>query len=269
MKAMLIDELQPGMIANQTICDARGTILIAQGIILTESYINRMRKFNIKKIDIKDMEEDTEPPCSLAAPIVKRTITTLGTLFDSLSEHNTIDIKKTSFQIEQVIYSILDKHSIQSFLEIDAQNELLYHHSLRTTVIAVNMGLAQGYDYLNLEYLAMCALMHDCGMGRDYLESDTDHALHGFKKLRDNLKMDMIIALVCLQHHEYFDGSGPLNFNRSQITEFARLIAIADHYDRLIIKKNSPRQALFKILGGSGTLFDPDMVKLFQATLCS
>jgi len=269
MKSLTIDELQPGMIANQTICDARGTILIAQGITLTESYISRMRKFNIKTIAIQDTEEDMEPPCSLSTPVVQRTITTLSALFDSLAEHKTIDIKKTAYQIEQVIYSILDKHAIQAFLEIDAQNELLYHHSLRTTIIAVNMGLAQGYDYLNLEYLAMCALMHDCGMGRDYQEDDTEHALLGFKKLRDNLKMDMIIALVCLQHHEYFDGSGSLGFNRSQITEFARLIAIADYYDRLIIKKNTPRQALFKILGGSGTLFDPDMVKLFQTTVLS
>lgn len=266
MKSYSIHDLKSGMIANQTICDSRGIILIARGVTLTESYINRLHNFKIQKVMIQK-ETDFLPPPTVIPPVVQQTMDTLTILFKNLSADKIMDVHQNSFKIEQVIYSILEKPAVQAFLEIDPQKEILFNHSLRTTIIAIHMGLLQGYDYLNLEYLGMCALMHDCGMGQEFIEENTDHAFLGFEKLRNNLDMDMIISLVCLQHHEYYDGSGPLSFRKVQITEFARLIAIADHYDRLIMKNNTPRQAIFKIVGGSGTLFDPAMVKLFESII--
>ncbi len=268
MKSYSLHELQPGMIASQTICDSRGIILIGRGITLTESYINRLHNFKIHKIMIQE-DADFSPPFNALPPIVQKTADTLTLLFKNLAEDKIINVQKNACKIEQIIYSILEKPAIQAFLEIDSQKIRLFHHSLRTTIIALDMGLIEGYDYLNLEYLGMCALIHDCGMGEDFMEENTDHTFHGFKKLRNNLDIDMIISLVCLQHHECYDGSGPLSFRRMQITEFARLIAVADHYDRLIMRNNTPRQAIFKIVGNSGTLFDPHMVQLFESTIQS
>ena len=53
---MLIDELQPGMIANQTICDARGTILIAQVFlpkISNPSLLNFVDRIGFKMIPVE------------------------------------------------------------------------------------------------------------------------------------------------------------------------------------------------------------------------
>jgi len=268
MKSYALNDLKPGMIANQTLCDSRGTILIARGVTLTESYINRLHNFKIRRVMIQE-EVDFSPPSSTILHVKQQTMDTLTILFKHLTEDKIMNVQKNAFKIEQVIYSILEKPIVQTFLEIDPQKDFLFRHSLRTTILSLNMGLLQGYDYLNLEYLGMCALMHDCGMGQDFIEEDTDHAFLGFEKLRNNLDMDMIISLVCLQHHECYDGSGPLSFRKVQITEFARLIALTDHYDRLIMKNNTPRQAIFKIVGCSGTLFDPYMVKLFESIIHS
>lgn len=266
MKSYSLNDLKPGMIANQTICDSRGIILIARGITLTESYINRLHNFKIHRVMIQE-EADFSPLSSTIPPVVQQTMDTLTKLFKNLTADKIMDVQKNAFKIEQVIYSILEKPAVQAFLEIDPQTEFLFRHSLRTTIIALHMGLLQGYDYLNLEYLGMCALMHDCGMGQDFIEENTAHALLGFEKLRNNLDIDMIISLVCLQHHECYDGSGPFSFRKVQITEFARLIAVADHYDRLLMKNNTPRQAIFKIVDNAGTLFDPSMVRLFESTI--
>ena len=266
MKSYSLHDLKPGMIANQTICDSRGIILIARGIPLTESYINRLHNFKVHRVMIQE-ELDVLPAPSKIPPLVQQTMDTLTCLFNYLAEDKIMDVHKNSFKIEQIIYSILEKSTVQAFLEIDPQKDFLFRHSLRTTITTLHMGLLEGYDYLNLEYLGMCALMHDCGMGQEFIEENTDHAFLGFEKLRNNLDIDMIISLVCLQHHECYDGSGPLSFRKVQITEFARLIAIADHYDRLIMKNNTPRQAIFKIVSGSGTLFDPTMIKLFEAAI--
>lgn len=264
METYSLFELKPGMTVSQTICDSKGLILIARGIVLTESYIKRLRNFRIQSLMIQ-VEANT-PSLPANSPSVQHTIHTLTTLFKSLAADKKIDIQTNVFKIEQIMYAILERPFIQSFLETDPQNTYLFLHSLRTTIIALNMGLYHGYDYLNLEYLGMCALLHDCGMGQEFQEENAEHTLFGFDKLRKNLDIDMIISLVCLQHHECFDGSGPLGFRRMQIAEFARLITVADHYDRLMMKSNSPRQAIIKMAGSSGSRFDPYMVKLFEAT---
>jgi HD-GYP domain-containing protein (c-di-GMP phosphodiesterase class II) len=263
MKLVPVAELQEGMISNQIICDARGTILIARGVVLTHAYIHGLKRFNISAIQI---QEDDNPItlCSLFTPVAQQAITVADNLLTGFANDKIFNIEKNSFKIAQIIYSILDKPPIQSFLENNTQHHILYNHSIRTTIFSINMGLTHGYNYLNLEYLAMSTLLHDCGMGLEFLEENTEHPAVGFSKIRENLDLDMIIALVCLQHHEHFDGSGPFSFSKTQIIEFARLISIVDYYDRLIMKDNTHRQAIFKIIGGSGTLFDPNMVKIFE-----
>jgi HD-GYP domain-containing protein (c-di-GMP phosphodiesterase class II) len=266
MKILPIAELQENMISNQTVCDAKGTILIARGVVLTRAYIQGLKKFNIKAIQI---QEDDNPLalCSLFTPTARQAINAADNKLTHFTNDKLFKIEKNSFKISQIIYSILARPPIQSFLEHNTQHQILYNHSIRTTIFAINMGLSKGYDYLNLEYLAMSALIHDYGMGQLFLEESADHPIIGFTKIRENPDLDMIIALVCLQHHEHFDGSGTFSFCKTQITEFARLISIADYYDRLIMKNNTHRQAIFKILSGSGTLFDPDMVKIFEKML--
>lgn len=269
MRKIPVSDLQEGMIPAQTIYDSKGTILIARGISLTQSYINRLRKFSIREVLITSNDEENQF-ASIFSPIAEKTATYAQNLISELSTHRTVNIEKTSFKIEQVIYAALERAPLQPYLETMSQNELLYTHSLRTAILSVNLGLAKGYDYLNLDFLATCALLHDCGMGDIFCEdSDNIHTFEGFIKIRSNTSLDMLTALVCLQHHERFDGQGaPLGFAKYQITEFSRLIAIADYYERLVsLQNNTPRQAIFKLVAGSGTMFDPDMVKLFETTL--
>lgn len=268
MRKIPVSDLQEGMIPAQTIYDSKGTILIARGISLTQSYINRLSKFSIREVLITSDEEENQF-ASIFSPTAEKAASYAQNLISELSTHRTVNIEKTGFKIEQVIYAALERAPLQPYLETMSQNELLYAHSLRTTILSVNLGLAKGYDYLNLDFLATCALLHDCGMGDIFCEDDNIHAFEGFIKIRNNTNLDMLTALVCLQHHERFDGQGaPLGFSKYQITEFSRLITVADYYERLIsLHNNTPRQAVFKLAAGSGTMFDPDMVKLFETTL--
>lgn len=268
MKPMLLSELQPGMIPAQTIYDAKGLILIARGIPLTDSYIKRLVKFNIRTVNIQAPDVKNNY-VSVLSPIAEKAARQACRLMTDLNTQKTLNWE-TSYQIEQVVYAALERLPLQPYLNKMIQNPILYHHSLRTALISINLGLTKNYDYLNLDFLATCSILHDCGMGDVFHEDENNlHAFRGFVEIRNQPDLDMLTALVCLQHHERFDGLGaPLGFTKYQITEFARLIAVADYYDRLVaIHNNTPRQAVFKIAAGGGSLFDPEMVKLFEATL--
>ena len=78
---------------------------------------------------------------------------------------------------------------------------------------------------------------------------------------------------MILYHHERFDGFGySAGVRGKEIPLGARIIAIADVYQALISdrpyrKAYSRNEAVKIIREGSGTQFDPDIVKVFLETL--
>jgi HD-GYP domain-containing protein (c-di-GMP phosphodiesterase class II) len=265
VKKILIDDLREGMIANQTICNDRGMILVAKGVLLSTSIIYRLRKFNIEVIEVKEDGDEAAQSSSTFTATARKAISTVIDLTDNVFSCRGLNVKNNISDIELVMHSVLKRPFIQEFLAVCDKNELLYKHSIRTAILSINMGLVQKWDTLNL---AMCAILHDSGMGREFSEHDTQHPFVGFTKLRANPDIDMLIAVVCLQHHEYYNGSGfPFGFKRTQITEFACLLAIVDYYDRLLMKNSDPRKVMFETIGKKGILFDPHMVDLFSSTI--
>ena len=76
------------------------------------------------------------------------------------------------------------------------------------------------------------------------------------------------IIPIILAHHDKFDGSGYHPSEGGQIPLEARIIMVADVYDALVSdrpyrKAMSPMEAKETIVKGSGSDFDPDVVKAF------
>jgi putative two-component system response regulator len=71
---------------------------------------------------------------------------------------------------------------------------------------------------------------------------------------------------ITLSHEERWDGSGyPQGLSGEEIPVPARLVGIADAYDRLIGLGNSHEEAMAQVAEGKGTRFDPDVAEAFAA----
>lgn len=268
MRLLSLDEVEEGMICNQTLCDSRGTILISRGSALTANYIRRLRKFGTEKLWIQDDPSEGPPPDLSETPFADATLAVIQQLSEEIRTQQPLKIGRYADKIAEISYAILAKPFLQELLVDLSLHQALFHHSLRTMIISLALGVNKRYDRANLECLALCALLHDCGMNGDFCESDEDHPINGFRRLHAIGDLDMIVALSCLQHHERFDGQGfPFHFARQQTTEFARIVTLADVYDRMILGGQLPRPAVFKIIAGMGTRFDPTIVRLFETTL--
>jgi len=75
---------------------------------------------------------------------------------------------------------------------------------------------------------------------------------------------------IALNHHERFDGKGYPNGKKGKEIPFcARLMSVVDVYDALIsdrvYRKGIPKEKAFEIIfSGSGTQFDPTILKAFD-----
>jgi HD-GYP domain-containing protein (c-di-GMP phosphodiesterase class II) len=258
LRKIRADELKEGMITTQTICDERGTILASNGVALTNSLIKRLKNFDVGFIYIQD-EDDRKNNHEFTEDFLD--------IYDSIDAQRVIKLRENKDVIEDILFPVLAMPDVKMILGKCVQDERLFSHSLRVAIISLNMGLIKKYNRQKLTNLAIGAVLHDCGMD-SFIEDDKEHPLAGYAQIYDKQTMDIEIALICLQHHERYNGSGmPFSFSRTQIAELAFLVAVVDYYDRLLIGGNDPRKAFFATIEKKGSYFDPEMTDLFSSTL--
>jgi putative nucleotidyltransferase with HDIG domain len=168
---------------------------------------------------------------------------------------------------------------LQQFI---AHDKYIAHHSIRVAAYAAVIAEYMGFDSERINDVYDASLLHDIGkmkISRELLYkaaplTQSEHkeimqhvekGVHFIQPLRGRL--ERIIPII-LAHHDKFDGSGYHPKQGEQIPLEARIISVANVYDSIIsdrpyCKAMSPEDAKATITKGSGTDFDPIVVKAF------
>ncbi len=166
---------------------------------------------------------------------------------------------------------------------VDANNVYAEGHASRVAECAVKIGRNMGLTGAELQALEEAALIHDIGKiwAPDHLllkegalsveerEMVRMHPVLGAELLAAVHSQQSKVAAV-LYHHERFDGTGyPTGLKGEAIPLEARVIAVADAFDRQTAKSifrraSSDQEAFEAIYAGSGSRFDPQVVEAFM-----
>lgn len=146
-------------------------------------------------------------------------------------------------------------------------------------MIARNMGL----NYSQLNALQFGSILHDIGKiyiretilkkpgpldNEEWVEMKR-HPNIGAELIKDIEYLAMAIPVI-RHHHERWDGMGyPLGLAGEEIPLEARIVAVADSFDamstvRVYQPTCDPQEAYSRILLGSGSQFDPNVVEAFK-----
>ncbi|HBD94354.1 MAG: hypothetical protein A2015_00340 [Spirochaetes bacterium GWF1_31_7] len=179
------------------------------------------------------------------------------------------------------------KNSIIRYISVhNPDYPVLVLHGINSTLIALIGGINLKYDTVQLEKLAVSALLHDIGMfllpeellnksGKltdDEFTSIKNHTALAYKLLSKlNFDKDVLDGIV--QHHEQFDGRGyPRKLKGSEINQFALIISIADSFDAQISKRTyreakSSYNAMKEVISNANNKFDSHILKAFLMSL--
>jgi putative nucleotidyltransferase with HDIG domain len=181
---------------------------------------------------------------------------------------------------KQVLLSFA--HSIQE------RDIVTYEHSRRVATYAQRLARSMGWSRRDARDLALASLVHD--LGKTWIVNDI---LNKSAALSDEERRTMErhpiigarILIGCdvhpfyveavLYHHEAWDGRGyPTRLRGEEIPISARILTVADVYDVLTSQRPykealSREAARERILLGSGTSFDPKVVRAFLQLLDS
>lgn len=282
----------PGTRLGQTLYGTNGEVLLRDGTMMKESYIEKLcaQGYNGAYID-DDISRDIEIRETISSELKNKTVKALKTMFIQIETHksssNTRDREIADMQslVESIFNEISNTENLMvNMLDIKIFDDYTYYHSSNVTVLSMVLGIALNLKRNTIMQLGMAALFHD--IGKVYISKDIlnkagklteeefneikEHSTLGYRHLKDMLSVPPRTYVGVLQHHEKYDGTGyPHGFSGTDISLFGRIIAVTDVYDALTSdrpyrKGLFPSEAMEYIMANGGSMFDHNMVKLFS-----
>ncbi len=194
----------------------------------------------------------------------------MGTLYEKKEAHMR-ELRETYHGIILILRQFISK------------DKYTQNHSYRVAVYAAKIAASLGLGLDRIEDVRAAALLHDIGkldVSRDILYKAARLTKQEFDEVQEHIEkgVQMLepvggslrrVLPIILAHHDKFDGSGYHPTRGEEIPIEARIISVADVYDALTSdrpyrKAMSPYDAKEIILKGSGTEFDPKVVRAFQ-----
>jgi diguanylate cyclase (GGDEF)-like protein/putative nucleotidyltransferase with HDIG domain len=170
---------------------------------------------------------------------------------------------------------------------VDNKDHYTRRHSAQVAEQSSAIARALGLSEERQEMLRVAALLHDVGkigvpdrilrkpggLTLDEIEFMNQHSLIGSMMIAQHLPDLVEVREAVLSHHERWDGKGyPAQLRGEGIPVLARILGVADAYsamttDRPYRAALDPRKALAELSQGSGTQFDPEIVRIFVSCL--
>jgi HD-GYP domain-containing protein (c-di-GMP phosphodiesterase class II) len=161
----------------------------------------------------------------------------------------TIDAKLAKEVVENYVGSILrTPDTLLLLAQLKNRDQYAVQHSMNVCIFAVAFGRYLNLPVDQLNELGLSGLMHDMGkikvpaeilhkpgkLDPEEMHIMRKHATWGRQILMETPGMPKIAIEVAHSHHEHCDGKGyPRKLTKSQISPFARIVAIADTYDAI------------------------------------
>lgn len=285
MRVLSINKVQPGMKIGRTIYGSNGDTLLNAGVELSTKYLDRLAELGITALYIQDESTDAIEIDDVVSEKTRlEAVKFIKEVMSNIKLHPSFDVKKVNEVVNNIINELLvNKDLVVNIIDIRAMNDYTFGHSVNVAILSIITGIALGLDQEKLKKLAAGALFHDIGktviseqiinnrgtLTEEEEELKQKHTLMGFEILRKIDGFSITAAHVALQHHERYDGTGyPRGLKGKEINEFARIVTVADLYDKMTSGGLGPRcmpfQALELIMVNSGKFFDPQIIEVFM-----
>lgn len=273
------------MIVGKSIYSANGRILLKENVSMTEAYLSQLGRLEIPYIYIKDgIDDDIVVDDLIREENRVEAVGITRQVIEKVCRGEDLNLSVVKTTINKIVDDLANNPNlVLNLVDIRAQDDYLYGHSVNVAVLSGIIGLALNYNEIQLRDLMIGALLHDIGRAKSGQKRDAnknpvnpseniqnqDHCREGFDILRASNDISLHSAHVAFQHHEFFNGNGyPRGLRGQEISEFARIVSIANTYDTFLTKprekeETSVLKAVEYLTANCGTIFDPELVSIF------
>jgi HD-GYP domain-containing protein (c-di-GMP phosphodiesterase class II) len=282
MRKISLDELVPGMKLAKDIILDDGRLLLLKGFTIKNRYLEKLRLYNIPYVFVEDDIDSVEHYSE--ETVYTQTFQTIKNVMESVRSGGDVDYPVLKEMVNAIVHKILNDDNI--FMKLTGIRDIdnyTYLHSVDVCIYSIICGKSINLPYDEIKELGLGAILHDIGKCRiplDILNKPSKlakheydiikkHTIYGHKIVSEIPNVSKKIAMVVLNHHEHWDGSGyPGGKSGNDIDMFSQIVAIADVYDaltanRVYRKRFMPHDAAEYIMANSAQHFAPDILHVF------
>lgn len=284
-KYVNVRQLKSGMQIDQSIIDGTGRLLVVRKAILDDQMIQSLINMNIAGVYIREGEEETSFGSHNVSPqalekiekliqedrakvvlsdtVKKRVNDGVTFLFNNPYSENLVNAVNSIS--DELMKAITENDALAVDINIlKTSNEYTFKHSVDVASIAMIIAKQNKMSRLDIQRIGTSGLLHDLGKAvidnkilnkPDRLTDDEftiikKHPVYGYDMIKDREGISVEVLRGVLQHHEKSNGVGyPLGLTVSQISPYAKILAVADIYDALVTERPykkgfSPRDAV-------------------------
>lgn len=308
MLRMDVQKAQPGMKLALAVQNPQtpSRTLLKVGFELTPQIISRLKEYNIRHIWVQYPSLSFLERYFDADAVRSQTevVTQITNTFETLQRQATAKLNYEDYTdaLQQLADYIGTHPQSAVFLGdlVESADDLM-RHSAAVTYLSLLMGMKlEGYLVRERKHvdpgrakevtnLGLGAMLHDVGVTqlepevrRRFAETGDEGDRHwqehpslGFRMVRG--QVDPSAATCVLNHHQRYDGTGYAGsdfpvLQEKRIHVFARIVAVADQFDRLRSPANLPPQPTVWVLSAMMTeplrsKFDPEALKALLAVV--
>ncbi|WP_017753870.1 HD-GYP domain-containing protein [Calidifontibacillus oryziterrae] len=302
MRLIALEGCQEGTILGKSIYNDQGKVLLSEGTELTDTLIEKLKKYNVVTIYIEDEEsEGIEIVESIPEELRFEAINTITEGFQTIAELNSsksqhiqgmLKSGRAIRSFQKIFRDILtclmeNKGALNLLATTKILENYVYSHSVNVSIYACQLAIENGLPLKNIEEIGLGAMLHD--LGKLYIPSEIlnkpgklteeeydqvkKHCDLGFDTLRKIHEIPLPVAHCALQHHERLDGLGyPRGLVDEEIHKYAKILSVADVFDavtsaRVYRQLMLPHKGLELLYTGAGTQFEMKQVELFKGCI--
>ena len=287
--------LQPGMKIDQAVVDKSGRNLVQRGSILDNYVIDSLLKMGVMMVYIQSGEETAGDIEKSISPQARKQIERLHTddrskveLSDSVKTrvaegiqfiYSNTESKELADTTNNIASNLMNAINSTDAIAVDisalkTSDEYTFKHSVDVATMSMVLAKQQGLSQKQIYEIGVAGLLHDIGKTKIPLDilnkparlTDEEfavmkqHPVFGYRMIKGRDEFSNEICMAVLQHHEKMNSKGyPVGFPSDKITQYARILTIADIYDALVTERPyksafSQREAVEMIMSMTGEL---------------
>lgn len=309
MNTIRVQEIKPGMVFDSPVFIDRENLLVRANEPVRSTDIERLLKNGIAEVHTEGSAVVAQVEAVPRARLVEQESIRIHGDYDTLRRNwnvarndlvSTAEILRANFRTlierkafnnhevieisQKIVASLFQIPFYLLVLEnLQLSESALVNHAIRAGIYGAHLGKTINLTRPRVQELFFAMLLMDVGMflvpesvrrsptspNPEDWKSLRSHPLIGYKMLVNQAYVKTSLAVVALQHHENYDGSGyPRALRENQIDLLARIASIADRFAALLEDREHregmlPYDAMRVVLGIEAARFDPLLLRAF------
>ncbi|HAS73243.1 MAG TPA: hypothetical protein DCS67_03770 [Clostridiales bacterium UBA8960] len=255
MRLKSLEYVESGDIIGKPVYDDKCQLLLAKNVVLSQNYIERLKKANIQCVYIEDdLSEGIEFNNVISDELKIRSISAVKSVFKDMSENKGHSYQIKSIEsiksvVEEIMRVIYDNPStLYCMAELMGTDMYTYNHSAEVAVLSMLVAKSMKLNETFIQKIGIGAMLHDIGkmsipgevlnkvepLSEAEMKLVKAHVQYGYDMLKENDFISPLSRQIVLLHHEKLNGVGyPYGLAGDQIPIHVRIVTLCDIFNAI------------------------------------